>query len=134
MSKRSDKSRLKRPGQAVFSMFLVLAAIVANFPLGRAQTQSPPPYKNPSLPIEARVDDLVSRMTLEEKVSQMMNASPAIERLGIPQYDWWNEALHGVARAGCKGIHSRAIARPAVRRPRPAPCRVCRDAAPADGH
>ena len=110
MSKRLlDKSRLKNSGQAVLSMFLVLAAIVANFPLGRAQTQSPPPYKNPSLPIEARVDDLVSRMTLEEKVSQMMNASPAIERLGIPQYDWWNEALHGVARAGYATVFPQAI-------------------------
>ena len=74
-----------------------------------AKTQSPPPYKNPSLPIEARVDDLVSRMTLEEKVSQMMNAAPAIERLGIPAYDWWNEALHGVARAGYATVFPQAI-------------------------
>jgi beta-glucosidase len=57
-------------------------------------------YKNPQLPMEKRVDDLVSRMTLDEKISQLMNASPAIERLGIPTYNWWNEALHGVARAG----------------------------------
>jgi beta-glucosidase len=48
-------------------------------------------------------------MTLEEKVSQMMNASPAIERLGIPQYDWWNEALHGVARAGTATVFPQAI-------------------------
>src|SRR5918911_156318 len=60
----------------------------------------PPPYKDPSLPVERRVEDLVSRMTLEEKVSQMMNAAPAIPRLGIPEYDWWNEALHGVAFSG----------------------------------
>ena len=46
------------------------------------------------------MDDLLSRMTVEEKVSQMMNDSPAIERLGIPAYNWWNECLHGVARAG----------------------------------
>src|SRR6185369_16692046 len=57
------------------------------------------PYKNPSLPIEKRVDDRVSRMTLQEKVSQMMNAAPAIDRLGIPEYERWNEGLHGVARA-----------------------------------
>ncbi len=56
------------------------------------------PYQNPSLPIEQRVDDLVSRMTLEEKVLQMQHTAPAIPRLGIPAYDWWNEALHGVAR------------------------------------
>src|SRR6185369_17852799 len=60
-------------------------------------------------PVQTRVDDLVSRMTLEEKVSQMMNGAPAIERLGIPQYDWWNEALHGVARAGYATVFPQAI-------------------------
>jgi len=74
-----------------------------------AHTQSPPPYKNPNLPIQTRVDDLVARMTLEEKVSQMMNGAPGIERLGIPQYDWWNEALHGVARAGYATVFPQAI-------------------------
>lgn len=56
------------------------------------------PFQNPELPIDVRVNDLVSRMTLEEKVSQMLNGAPAIPRLGIPSYDWWNEVLHGVAR------------------------------------
>ena len=56
-------------------------------------------FQNPDLSIEERVDDLISRMTLEEKVSQMMNNSPAIERLGVPAYNWWNEGLHGVARS-----------------------------------
>ncbi len=56
------------------------------------------PFQNPSLSIETRVNDLVSRLTLEEKVAQMLNAAPAIDRLGIPSYDWWNEVLHGVAR------------------------------------
>jgi beta-glucosidase len=59
-----------------------------------------PDYLNAKLPLEVRVQDLLKRMTLEEKASQMNNATPAIERLGIPAYDWWNEALHGVARAG----------------------------------
>lgn len=68
-----------------------------------------PPYKDPALPIEKRVDDLVSRMTPEEKVSQMMNAAAPIERLGIPAYDWWNEALHGVARAGYATVFPQAI-------------------------
>ena len=58
------------------------------------------PYKDTHLAVEARVNDLVSRMTLEEKASQLLSDSPAIDRLGIPAYDWWNECLHGVARAG----------------------------------
>ena len=70
---------------------------------------SSPPHKDPSLPIEKRVDDLVSRMTLEEKVSQMMNAAPAIPRLDVPAYDWWNESLHGVARAGAATVFPQAI-------------------------
>src|SRR6266540_1576905 len=57
-----------------------------------------PPHTPESF--ETRAAALVARMTLEEKVSQMMNDSPAIERLGIPAYNWWNECLHGVARAG----------------------------------
>src|ERR1700749_4475497 len=67
------------------------------------------PYLDPRLPIERRVDDLVSRMTLEEKVSQMMNAAPAIPRLGVPEYDWWNEALHGVAFNGTATVFPQAI-------------------------
>jgi beta-glucosidase len=57
------------------------------------------PFQNPSLPIEKRVDNLVSLLTLDEKISQMVNNSPAIPRLGIPAYNWWNETLHGVARS-----------------------------------
>src|SRR6266568_1185479 len=64
-----------------------------------AQTGGPD-YQNPDLPFARRVADLVSRMTLEEKVSQLQDAAPAIDRLGIPRYNWWNEALHGVARWG----------------------------------
>ncbi|UCG86596.1 MAG: glycoside hydrolase family 3 C-terminal domain-containing protein [Gemmatimonadota bacterium] len=67
------------------------------------------PYQDPDLPLEARVDDLVARMTLEEKVSQMLYDAPAIERLGIPEYNWWNEALHGVARAGRATVFPQAI-------------------------
>ena len=84
---------------------VLLVAVVVN----TANAQSVPPYKNPNLPVAQRVDDLVSRMTLEEKVSQMMNAAPAIERLSIPKYDWWNEALHGVARAGYATVFPQAI-------------------------
>ena len=58
------------------------------------------PYQNPQLKAEQRADDLLGRLTLEEKVRLMMDTSPAIERLGIPQFQWWNEALHGVGRNG----------------------------------
>src|SRR5215472_4964495 len=67
------------------------------------------PYQDPSLPIATRVADLVSRMTLEEKVLQMQHTAPAIPRLGIPSYDWWNEALHGVARSGYATVFPQAI-------------------------
>ena len=66
-------------------------------------------YKNPGLPVEERVEDLVSRMTLEEKTSQMVYHAPAIERLDIPAYNWWNECLHGVARAGKATVFPQAI-------------------------
>ncbi len=67
----------------------------------RAQT-SKYPYQNTQLSFEERVDDLVGRLTLTEKVSQMLNAAPAIPRLDIPAHDWWNEVLHGVARTSYK--------------------------------
>lgn len=60
------------------------------------------PMWNTRLSTEQRVNDVVSRLTLEEKVAQMLNATPAIPRLGIPAYDWWNEVLHGVARTPFK--------------------------------
>ena len=66
-------------------------------------------FRSPSLPIEERVNDLVSRMTLEEKVSQMMHVAPAIRRLGIPEYNWWSEGLHGAAREGYATVFPQAI-------------------------
>lgn len=60
------------------------------------------PFQNPALPVEERVEDLISRLTLQEKVQMMKHQSPAIERLGVPAYNWWNEALHGVARTSEK--------------------------------
>jgi len=66
-------------------------------------------YKNPALPTETRINDLINRMTLEEKISQLTNDSPAIERLYVSEYDWWNEALHGVARAGHATVFPQAI-------------------------
>ena len=67
------------------------------------------PYQNPGLSLDMRVNDLVSRMTADEKISQMMNTAPAIDRLGIPAYDWWNECLHGVGRAGVATVFPQAI-------------------------
>src|SRR4026209_247777 len=79
------------------SIIFLLSAIIA-----KAQDYKSFPMWDPSLPIEARVNDVVSRLTLEEKVKQMLNATPAVARLGIPAYDWWNETLHGVARTPFK--------------------------------
>ena len=67
------------------------------------------PYQNPSLSEEQRVNDLVSRLTLKEKADQLLYTAPAIPRLGIPSYNWWNEALHGVARAGYATVFPQSI-------------------------
>ena len=68
-----------------------------------------PAYRDTSLPAQARARDLVSRMTVEEKVSQMVHEAPAIQRLGVPAYNWWNECLHGVGRAGVASVFPQAI-------------------------
>jgi beta-glucosidase len=67
------------------------------------------PYKNQKLSIEERVNDLVSRMTLDEKVGQMINSAKPIDRLGVPEYGWWNEGLHGVAYSGIATVFPQAI-------------------------
>lgn len=67
------------------------------------------PYQNPDLSPEKRANDLLGRLTLEEKVLLMQNTSPAIPRLGIKEYDWWNEALHGVGRAGLATVFPQSI-------------------------
>jgi beta-glucosidase len=90
-------------------IIIIIFCCLFAFPIQVAHQQTPPAYKNPSLPIDQRVNDLVSRMTLEEKISQMMNGATAIERLGIPEYEWWNEGLHGVARAGYATVFPQAI-------------------------
>ena len=74
------------------------------------QPSMPPPiYFDASLPIEQRVADLVSRMTIEEKIAQMQDVAPAIPRLQVPAYNWWNEGLHGVARSGYATVFPQAI-------------------------
>lgn len=81
----------------LFSFALIIAALNST-----AQDYKQFPMWNHNLPFEQRVNDVVSRLTLEEKVNQMLNATPAIPRLGILAYDWWNETLHGVARTPYK--------------------------------
>jgi beta-glucosidase len=68
-----------------------------------------PAYLDPAQPQPARIDDLVARMTLEEKASMMANTTPGVPRLGIPRYNWWSEALHGVANAGYATVFPQAI-------------------------
>ena len=75
----------------------------------RSEAQNTYPFQNPALPVDVRVEDLVSRLTLREKAAQLFNQAPAIERLGIPAYNWWNECLHGVARAGKATVFPQAI-------------------------
>jgi len=92
------------------ALFLVLAFAILGSParpLGKEAGK--PAYLNLSLSFDQRVADLISRMTLEEKISQMVNDAPAIDRLGIPAYNWWNECLHGVARAGRATVFPQAI-------------------------
>ena len=85
--------------------FLALSALL----LGLTVSAQMLPYQNPALSNEERARDLVSRMTLEEKVSQMQNGAAPIDRLGIPFYDWWSEALHGIARAGLATVFPQTI-------------------------
>ncbi|MGY3091303.1 beta-glucosidase [Hymenobacter sp. UYAg731] len=85
---------------------LVLLAL-ALAPAAHAQTT--PVFRDVSKPLNARVNDLISQLTLEEKTQQMLDQSPAIVRLGIPAYSWWNEALHGVGRSGPATVFPQAI-------------------------
>ena len=66
-------------------------------------------FQNTSLSTQERVENLLSEMTLQEKIEQMRYQAPAIDRLGIPQYNWWNECLHGVARAGYATVFPQSI-------------------------
>jgi len=88
---------------------LLVIALFACFYSTIVQAQSVPVYKDMSQPLDARVKDLVSKLTLEEKVSLLGYNSKAVPRLDIPAYNWWNEGLHGVARAGEATIFPQAI-------------------------
>ena len=91
---------------AVFCAFALSAPGFAG--IARADGDEPL-WRDPAQPLAARVHDLVGRMTLEEKVRQICNHAPAIPRLGLPTYDYWNESLHGVARNGVATVFPQAI-------------------------
>jgi len=103
---RSDpkESRMMRRRSVTESLtaavFIACVVLFARMPEATARTATDngenPPYMNPALPVDQRVDDLVSRMTVEEKASQVVHRAAAIPRLGVPAYNWWTEALHGV--------------------------------------
>ncbi len=96
-------TRWWKPAFIVFALAVLVAIGVT------MQRQRVAPYLDPDLPPARRAADLVSRMTLEEKVLQMQSTAPAIERLGVPYYNWWNEALHGVVQ-GRATVFPQAIA------------------------
>jgi beta-glucosidase len=91
---------MKRPA------FLALALVFTTSGWTQPSTE---PFRNTQLSFDERARDLVSRMTLEEKISQLGHTSDAVERFGIPEYNWWNEGLHGVARAGVATVFPQAI-------------------------
>jgi beta-glucosidase len=90
----------------LFAGLAVLSTALSSF---AQSSSSGAVFLQPTQPLEARVRDLVSQLTLEEKVQQMMYNAPAIQRLNIPAYNWWNEALHGVGRAGTATVFPQAI-------------------------
>ena len=88
--------------------FIILLVALIAFTVINAQ-EPVFPFNDPSISVDKRIEDLLGRLTLEEKVGMMMNGSTGVERLGIPDYNWWNEALHGVARAGKATVFPQAI-------------------------
>lgn len=94
--------------ESSFTVMLSFLSILSSFGQSN-QRFAELPFMNHGLQIKERVDDLVSRLTLEEKILQMQHTAPAIDRLGIPQYNWWNECLHGVARNGTATVFPQAI-------------------------
>ena len=101
------ESHRRTTGRAVFFLALILGFLI--FGRSAAQTTGDAVYLDPSQPLEVRVDDLIKQMTLEEKASQLVNQARAIPRLKVPAYDWWSEALHGVANAGTATVFPEPI-------------------------
>jgi beta-glucosidase len=92
--------------QRLAALLLTLGILAS---AGSSQSPKPLPYLDPSLSTQQRIDDLVSRMTLDEKVAQLINTTPAIPRLNVPAYDYWSEGLHGIARSGYATLFPQAI-------------------------
>ncbi len=94
----------------VIATFLAVSAVAQQQPApDQAKAAAAMPFNDASLPIAQRVDDLVSRLTLEEKVAQTIDRAAAVPRLNIPAYNWWNEGLHGIARSGYATMFPQAI-------------------------
>src|SRR5271165_2612387 len=107
LTKGHFMQRVRQWPSLQFAVFFIL---IFNLMLNRCQAQSSAPvYLDPSQPVEVRVNDLIGRMTLEEKASQLVNQARAIPRLQVPAYDWWSEALHGVANAGIATVFPEPI-------------------------
>src|SRR5438874_11082504 len=105
------KNRLLRFLAAFLCLFFGASNLNAQTAANASAAKEParPAYLDPSLPLEQRVDDLVSPMTAEEKAAQMQDVAPGIPRLGIPAYNWWNEGLSGGARAVHATVFAQAI-------------------------
>jgi beta-glucosidase len=107
---RSAMGRSSRVARVLLAFTSILLLTTGTYAQQSAAAQSnKAPYLDPNLPLDQRVNDLVQRMTLDEKVSQMQDEAAAIPRLNIPRYGWWNEALHGVARSGYATVFPQAI-------------------------
>jgi beta-glucosidase len=105
----NHEDMVKKTVRGAFLAVLIAASWHAQDVQAADAQEASPVYQDTQRSFEERAADLVSRMTLEEKAAQMQNGAPAIERLGVPAYDWWNEALHGVARAGAATVFPQAI-------------------------
>src|SRR5882762_3796116 len=99
-----EKRAMNRPSPIRFAALSLGIALASSVCMAQQ-----PDYQNTQLSPEARAHDLVSKMTLDEKASQLEDWAPAIPRLGIPDYQTWNESLHGVARAGYATVFPQAI-------------------------
>src|SRR4051812_6374327 len=87
-----------------------LPAVARPLPASSAVADGAPPFRDPALPLALRVEDLIARLTLAEKINQLVHENNAIERLKIPAYNWWSEACHGVGRNGRATVFPQVIA------------------------